>query len=262
MLPAAASSSAIDSSFARGGARGIACSVALIAYSLVSYLVGVAGLGLLILATAGLVPLGAFRLANGPSMAAIINVGLLLLFGVQHSVMARASFKRRLHRMLPAALERSTYVWTSGVALGAAVLFWQRIDGVVWQTGGFSSWLLLGIGAFGWVYLFAATFAINHWDLFGLRQSWLAARGEEYTNVSFEEKWMYRYSRHPIMLGALIGIWSIPTMTATQCFLSGGLTLYIVLGVYFEERDLIRQWGQSYLDYKRRVGALLSIPRR
>jgi len=255
MLRTATNSSAIEAGFTR--------SVALVAYSLVSYLVGVAGLSLLILETAGLVPLGVFHLADGPLMAVVIDVGLLLLFGVQHSVMARASFKKRLQRILPAALERSTFVWTSGVALGAAVLFWQTIDGgVIWQTRGVASWLLLAGGAFGWIYLFAATFAINHWDLFGLRQGWLAARGQEYRDVAFKEQWMYRYSRHPIMLGALIGIWSLSTMTATQFFLSGGLTLYIAIGVYFEERDLIRQWGSSYLDYKRRVGALLSTPRR
>jgi methanethiol S-methyltransferase len=250
----ATKTSAIDAGFAR--------SFTLISYSLISYLIGVAGLGLLILDTAGLLPLGLFHLSDSPFVAAVINVGLLLLFGVQHSVMARASFKKRLHRILPAALERSTYVWTSGVALGAAVLLWQPLDGVIWHVSGLLRWLLLGGVAFGWGYLFAATFAINHWDLFGLRQSWLAARGQEYRNVPFKEHWMYRYSRHPIMLGALIGIWSTPTMTATQFFLSGGLTLYIAIGVYFEERDLIRQWGQNYLDYKRRVGALFSIHRR
>jgi len=247
-------STAIDAGPGRG--------VALVTYSLVSYLIGVAGLALLILETAGVVPLGVLRLADSPSSATVIDVGLLLLFGVQHSVMARESFKKRLYQILPAALERSTFVWTSGAAMGATVLLWQPIDGLVWQTSGLASWLLLGGGVLGWAYLFGATFAINHWDLFGLRQSWLAARGEEYTNVAFKERWMYRYSRHPIMLGVLIGIWSIPTMTATQFFLSAGLTLYVAIGVYFEERDLIRQWGQSYLNYKRRVGALFSMPRR
>ncbi len=254
MLRTATNSPAIDAGFAR--------SVALLTYSLLSYLVGVAGLGLLILATVGWVPLGMFHVADSPSAAAVLDGGLLLLFGVQHSVMARASFKKRLHRILPAPLERSTFVWTSGVVLGAAVLCWQTTAGVIWRTEGFASRILSCGGVLGWIYLLAATFAINHWDLFGLRQGWLAARGQQYRNVAFKERWMYRYSRHPIMLGALIGLWSIPTMTAAQCFLSGGLTLYIVIGLYFEERDLIRQWGQSYLDYKRRVGALISWPRR
>ena len=241
---------------------GIARSIALLAYSLVAYFIGVAGLGLLILATVGLVPLGLFQVAGGSLAHAAIDVGLLLLFGVQHSVMARPAFKRRLTRVVPVAMERSTFVWTSGVALGAAVLLWQSVDGVTWHATGMLSWVLLGVGVFGWAYLLAATFAIDHWDLFGLRQAWLAARGQDYTDVAFKEQWMYRYSRHPIMLGVLMGIWSLPTMTATQCFLSGGLTLYIVIGVYFEERDLIRQWGKSYLDYKRKIGALFSIPGR
>lgn len=240
----------VDTGFGRG--------VALVGYSLVSYLIGVVGLGLLILEATGLIPLGAFRFTGNAAAAAAVNVGLLLLFGLQHSVMARASFKQRLYRVLPAALERSTFVWTSGVAMAATVLLWQPVDGfVLWQAGGVASWLLLGLGVLGWAYLFAATFAINHWDLFGLRQAWLAAHGERYTHVEFKEHWMYRYSRHPIMLGVLIGIWAIPTMTATQLFLTAGLTLYIAVGVYFEERDLIRQWGPKYLEYKRRVGALL-----
>jgi uncharacterized membrane protein len=118
--------------------------------------------------------------------------------------------------------------------------------------------LWLGFG-FGWAYLLAASFAINHWDLFGLRQVWLAAMGLEYTPVAFKEHWMYRYSRHPIMLGVLIGIWCLPTMSASMLMLSIGLTVYMVIGVYFEERDLVRQWGQSYVEYKKRVGALISI---
>jgi protein-S-isoprenylcysteine O-methyltransferase Ste14 len=254
MLRTVTNSSVTHSGFVRG--------IAFVTYSFVSYLVGFAGQTLLILATVGLLPLGMFTFADRPLTAVVVDIGLLLLFGLQHSVMARASFKQELHRILPAALERSTFVWTSGVALGAVVLFWQPISGVIWQTSGVLSWILLAGGVLGWTYLFAATFAINHWDLFGFRQSWLAARGQEYKTVPFKEHWMYRHSRHPIMLGTLIGIWSLRTMTATHLFLSGGLTVYIVIGVYIEERDLTRQWGQSYLNYKRRVGALFSFHHR
>ena len=132
----------------------------------------------------------------------------------------------------------------------------------MWRAQGVLHWILLAVGLTGWAYLFAATFAINHWDLFGLRQSWFAAKNRTYEQVPFKEHWMYRYSRHPIMLGVLLGIWMIPAMSVSQCLLSSGLTLYGIIGVYFEERDLIRQWGQGYLNYRRRVGALFTLPSR
>jgi methanethiol S-methyltransferase len=255
MLRTDQNSSATDTGIARG--------IFFVAYASVSYLVGVAGLALLILVTIGLLPLGMYHFTDSTLPAVVIDIGLLLLFGVQHSVMARASFKQRLHNVLPVALERSTYVWSSGVALGAAVLFWQNTGhAVIWQSSGMLSWIVRGGSVFGWAYLLAATFAINHWDLFGLRQSWLAARHQPYTAVAFVEQWLYRYSRHPIQLGVLIGIWSTPTLTATRLFFNSSLSLYIVIGLYFEERDLIRQWGQSYLHYKQRVGAFFSLPRR
>jgi len=111
----------------------------------------------------------------------------------------------------------------------------------------------------GWAYLLAASFAINHFDLFGLRQAWYASRNEDCPDLAFKEHWMYRYSRHPIMLGVLIGIWFPAHMDGSRLMLSIGLSLYMLIGIYFEERDLVRQWGAQYEDYKKRVGALWTL---
>lgn len=242
---------------------GIMRSIALIAFGGISYLVGVAGLCVLIFACAGFIPLGAMlNMQPSPMVAVLINIGLLVLFGFQHSLLARPSIKAKLYSRLPKAMERSNYVWSSGVMLALCVLFWQPVsDHVVWQINGPMYWGVLAVSAMGWMYLLAATFAINHWDLFGLRQTWLEAMGLPYTTVPFKEHWMYRYSRHPIMLGVLIGIWCLPVMTANQLMLNIGLSVYMLIGLYFEERDLIRHWGQGYVEYKKRVGALISLPR-
>lgn len=227
-------------------------------YGISSYLVGVVGLLVLISALAGIIPLGKFAsLKLGILGSMIVNIGLCLLFGLQHSIMARPSFKRLFADWLPIALERSTFVLASGLVLTLTVLFWQPLPGVLYQsTGNMKLVLWLGF-AFGWLYLLAATFAINHFDLFGLRQVWFEAKSEEYIQVPFKENWMYRYSRHPIMLGALIGLWCTPTMTYSSLSLSLGMSIYIAVGLWFEERDLIRQWGQAYLDYKKRVRTLI-----
>lgn len=232
----------------------------LISYGLIAYAIGVAGLAICIFAYAGIIPLGFMGNLNLPTSGAIVvNIALLIFFGLQHSVLARPSTKQFLNRYIPAALERSNYVWTSGAVLAMVVAFWQPIEGQIWALESNAAYLALAGLGFGWAYLLAATFAINHWDLFGLRQVWLEAMNVEYSPVSFKEHWMYRYSRHPIMLGVLIGIWCLPEMSATTFMLSVGLSVYIVIGLYFEERDLIRQWGSSYLEYKKRVGMFFSV---
>ena len=113
--------------------------------------------------------------------------------------------------------------------------------------------------AFGWSYLLAASFAINHFDLFGLRQVWLEAMNRPYEAPEFKQNWMYRFSRHPIMLGALIGMWCVPDMTASKFLLTLLMTIYVFIGVGFEERDLIRAWGNTYKDYKKRVGMFVTF---
>jgi protein-S-isoprenylcysteine O-methyltransferase Ste14 len=174
--------------------------------------------------------------------------------------MARPKFKAVFYNIFGKAGERSTFIWTSGLVSIILVLLWQPVEGVLWNAQSTTAQIILWCGfGFGWAYLLAATFAINHWDLFGLRQVWLAAKNIPYTAPSFKESWMSRYSRHPIMLGVLIGIWCVPTMYATQFVLTLLFTIYIFIGVWFEERDLIAHYGRRYLNYKKRVGMLITI---
>lgn len=239
---------------------GIPMSIAVMTYGISAYSLGVAGLSVLIFAVAGIIPFGLLGVvSDSPFISALLNIGLLTLFGLQHSVMARQSFKDKLYQVIPRALERSTFVWTSGAVLAFITLAWQPLPGYLWQSTGTLNTVLWAGFAFGWTYLLAATFAINHWDLFGLRQTWLASNNIEYSQVAFKEHWMYRYSRHPIMLGVLIGVWCVPAMSWSTFSLSAGLTLYIFVGLYFEERDLIRQWGREYREYQQRVRALLPL---
>lgn len=234
----------------------------LFAASMACYLIGVTGLLALILAFAGLVPVGHLLVFSGSdSISCLINFGLLVLFALQHSVMARKSYKAWSARHIHPALERAMYVLASGIAILIMVLLWQPVGDVVWTFSGTSKLVVWAAFAAGWGYLFAATFAINHFDLFGLRQAWFAAQNRPYEEVPFKENWMYRYSRHPIMLGALIGIWFAPEMTGSLLYLAAGLTVYIAIGLYFEERDLIAQWGDQYRAYKQRVGALITLPK-
>ncbi len=234
---------------------------ALAFYGLSSYTIGFSGLVAIIFAMAGLIPLGKMvPLTDNIYLAIVINIGLTTLFGLQHSVMARTGFKKLFTRFFGHASERSTYIWTTGVCCFVIVGFWQPIDGIVWQAQSILAQSFLWLGfVVGWLYLVAATYAINHWELFGLRQIWFAINDKSYVEPQFTENWMYRFGRHPIMLGLLIGIWSVPTMTATKLVLSICLTIYIFIGVAFEERDLIRQFGQTYLDYKKRVGMFFTI---
>ncbi len=233
--------------------------ITLLGYGILSYLVGVGGLSAIIFAYAGVIPLGLVPLTDHISGALSINVALLLIFGLQHSIMARPKFKNWLNQFLPESTQRSHFVWTSGVVSAILVLLWQPIEGQLWHVEGGLAWSLWAVFSFGWGYLLAATFAINHFDLFGLRQVWFAAQNKPYESVPFKEHWMYRYSRHPIMLGVLIGIWVLPSMSASLFVMSVGLTIYIAIGLYFEERDLIRTWGGRYREYKSRVGLLFTF---
>lgn len=235
--------------------------LSLLAYGLISYTIGCAGLAAIILGMAGLLPMGSIvSLTDNNALAIVINIICVSLFGLQHSIMARPKFKAVFHRLFGEAGERSTFIWSSGVVSLVLVVFWQPVEGTLWSVQSPWAEAVLWCGfVFGWAYLLAATFAINHWDLFGLRQVWLAARNIPYTNPEFNESWMYRYSRHPIMLGVLIGIWCVPTMPATQFVLTLLFTVYIFIGLWFEERDLIAQFGERYLAYKRRVGLLFTI---
>lgn len=193
--------------------------------------------------------------AGNIGQAAVINVGLILLFALQHSIMARPAFKKRLTKIIPQAAERSTFMVASAFVTFALCLLWQPMPEVIWQAEyGVLYNVLLGVGLAGWAIVFYATFLINHFDLFGLRQVWLYFIGKEYKPLSFKLSSLYKVIRHPIMTGVLIGTWVTPVMTVGHLVLAIGFTTYIIIGVYHEEKDLINEFGEKYLGYMRTTG--------
>ena len=184
-------------------------------------------------------------------LALLVNAGLLGLFAVQHSVMARPFFKRWLTRIIPAAAERSTYTLASSLALIALFWLWQPMGGVVWQVENeiVRALLLSGLAA-GWLLVFVVSFLINHFDLFGLRQVWLYFHNRPYTSVKFATPGLYKHVRHPLYVGWLLLFWCTPTMTVAHLFFAILTTGYILVGMYFEERDL-QDAHPEYADYKR-----------
>jgi methanethiol S-methyltransferase len=196
-------------------------------------------------------------------MALAINLLLLSVFAIQHSVMARPAFKQWWTRYVPAAAERSTYTLFSSLALILLFYFWQPLGGVVWQVESPIATALLWAGfGFGWGLVLVSTFLINHFDLFGLRQVWLEFRGIEYTPLRFTTPGPYRFVRHPLYLGWLFAFWCIPTMTVTHLLFAVVTTAYILVAIQLEERDLITALGEDYRDYRNRVPMILPFGRR
>ena len=198
-----------------------------------------------------------------PAGVLAIDAGLILLFGLQHSVMARAGFKRWLTRMVPPHAERSVYLLASCAALGLLLVFWQPIPAVLWQVERQPyAALLWGLFVAGWLLAVASTYMIDHYSLFGLTQAWRhyrASRGYilPAAEDGFRTPSMYRVVRHPLYLGLLTGFWATPRMTVGHLLLAAGMTLYVLVGIAFEERDLIARFGEHYRDYRRRVPALI-----
>jgi protein-S-isoprenylcysteine O-methyltransferase Ste14 len=230
--------------------------VTVLIYGIVSYIIGVTGLVCLIAAFGKLVPFG---FLSGPDSGSpiVTNLFLVAAWGFFHSVMARDGFKAQITRFIPEPAERPTYVLVSGVTSILLVGWAPTVPGTVWSVGNpLAVTVLWALFAFGWSYLLAATFAINHFDLFGLRQVYLNFRSQPRPPLHFVKRAMYRFSRHPIQAGVLIGIWSTPEMTATHFTLSVGFTAYIFIGLWFEEKDLVRDIGEPYLQYRREAGML------
>ncbi|MGE3110017.1 MAG: methanethiol S-methyltransferase [Phycisphaerales bacterium] len=193
----------------------------------------------------------------------VINAALLALFVVQHTVMARPAFKRAWTRVIPRSIERSTFVLASCVCLGLLFWQWRPLPGVVWSVSNpVAAGAITGVSILGWVTVFASSMLINHFDLFGLRQTWLRARGREYQPVGFRLVGLYRLVRHPLMVGFLLAFWATPTMSVGHLFFAVMTTGYILLGTWIEERDLIAEHGESYLAYRRGVRGFIPIPRR
>ena len=194
--------------------------------------------------------------------ALIVNVLLLGLFAVQHSVMARPAFKRWWTRVVPEPIERSTFVLAASLTL--ALLFWQWrpiADPVVWTVEAPIALIALQVVFWlGWTILLTATFLINHFELFGLRQVFARFSGGAIPAPEFRTPFLYRHVRHPIYLGFLLGFWATPHMSAGHLLFAGATTGYILIGIWFEERDLIAQFGNRYLRYREQVGMLLPWP--
>jgi protein-S-isoprenylcysteine O-methyltransferase Ste14 len=194
--------------------------------------------------------------------ALLIDLALLAVFAVQHSVMARPAFKRWWTRLIPEAAERSTYVLLSSLALIALFYGWQPLGGQIWNvTAPAGVVFLYGAYFAGWLLLLYTTFLINHFDLFGLRQVWLNLAGKPFTAVPFRTPWLYRQVRHPLYVGWLMIFWATPTMTLTHLVFALMTTAYILVAIQFEERDLIDAHPE-YADYRRRVPMLLPLPRK
>ncbi|MEM6568940.1 MAG: isoprenylcysteine carboxylmethyltransferase family protein [Planctomycetota bacterium] len=230
-------------------------------YGLTCYAVGVSGLVAMILATLGILPFtgGPVQLASTPTKIAF-NLGLVALFGIQHAIMARPAFKERWTRIIHPAIERSTFTGLAGAIMGTLIWLWQPMPAMVWSVDSEGIALALrGLCAFGWAYLLAATFAVDHFELFGVKQVWRNLRDLPTPPPNFKERLMYRFDRHPIMTGVAVGLWSTPSMTVGHLALALGFSAYIVLGVALEERDLRRHHGARYADYARRVKTI--VPR-
>jgi protein-S-isoprenylcysteine O-methyltransferase Ste14 len=189
--------------------------------------------------------------------ALIVNLLLMGLFAIQHSVMARPAFKRWSAQFLAPGCQRSTYVLLSSLVL--ILLFWQwrPIPTVIWRTDGIVAFLLTSVHWLGWLIAFASTHMIDHFDLFGVRQALVAWRGAKISGQSFRTPLLYKIVRHPIMLGFLLAFWATPVMTSGHLLFALANTAYILVALQFEERDLIAEFGAAYQDYRRRVPMLL-----
>jgi len=188
----------------------------------------------------------------------LINLALLGLFAVQHTIMARPSFKQSWTKIIPVQVERSTFVLVSSLILALFCWQWRPMLGEIWSvenpTG---KAILFGLFWIGWGTVLFSSFVINHFDLFGLRQVWLHFSNREYQHLEFQARSLYRIVRHPLLLGIIIGSWATPHMTSGHLLFAIASTAYILIGIQFEERDLVRYHGQNYIDYRRRVPMLI-----
>jgi protein-S-isoprenylcysteine O-methyltransferase Ste14 len=199
-----------------------------------------------------------------PTIVAVaIDVLLIALFGIQHSVMARQGFKRWWTRIVPPPIERSVYVLAASFMLIILFLFWRPIGIVIWNitTPAISQiiWLLFWVG---WGMVLLSTFLINHFELFGLQQAWFHARDREAERPALRQPLLYKWVRHPLYLGFFLAFWATPEMTAGHLLLAAGVSIYMLIAIRYEERDLVDYFGEDYEAYRRNVGMLLPRFRR
>jgi protein-S-isoprenylcysteine O-methyltransferase Ste14 len=198
---------------------------------------------------------------SDPLTALAINLALVLLFALQHTVMARARFKTWITQYVPAAIERSTFVLFASLLL--LLLFWQwrPIAGTVWQIeSALGRSLLYSLFAAGWIMVFGSSFLINHFDLFGLRQVYLYCKDQKYFPVKFRAASLYRFVRNPLMLGFIIAVWATPHMTVGHFVFAAAISAYTLIGIQFEERSLLKHLGKDYRLYREQTPMILPVP--
>ncbi|MBI5913870.1 MAG: isoprenylcysteine carboxylmethyltransferase family protein [Bacteroidetes bacterium] len=210
-----------------------------------------------------MVPRGIDGEATAPfGQALLVNAILLGLFAVQHSVMARPGFKSWWTKIVPKEIERSTYVLLSSLLLLLLFWKWEPMGGVVWNVENESLKTVLWVIFFlGWGTVLVSTFIINHFDLFGLRQVWLQFKGQPYTHLQFQTKLLYKWVRHPIMFGFMVGFWATPHMTVAHLVFAIATTAYMLLAItMFEEKDLVAFHGDAYREYQKNVSMIIPMP--
>lgn len=236
-----------------------------ITYGAAGYLLGVAALVYLICFVGNIaVSRSIDRGVTSPVGEAVaVNVLLVGLVGVQHSVMARPAFKRLWTRLVPHSIERSTYVVASGLVFFLLFWQWRTMPAIIWDVAWPPGRLVLQLLFWlGWAIALASTFMINHFELFGLRQVYLAWHGQPHTDLRFRSPLLYRLVRHPLMLGFVVAFWASPRMTAGHLLFAIAITGYIFIALRLEERDLVAALGNQYREYRRQVPMLLPWPRR
>ncbi len=211
------------------------------------------------------VPLTVDRSPAAASIGAalIINLALIALFGLQHSVMARQGFKRVWTNYVPKVAERSVYVLAASLTLILLFLAWRPIEGIVWQvTNPLLAGVIWGLFATGWLIVLTSTFLINHFELFGLQQAWFNLRDRAAAAPILRQPFFYRFVRHPLYSGFFIAFWATPTMTLGHLLLAAGMSVYMLIAIRYEERDLVDQFSKDYEQYRASVGMLAPRFRR
>ena len=194
-----------------------------------------------------------------PVLATLIDLGLIALFGLQHSLMVRPRFKTWFDQHVPYGAQRATYTLISSFFLALILILWQPLPGKLWHfdDGGIGYWIATLLYIFGWGIAVIATFQIDHFGLLGLTQAWRAWHGLGEPEASFQERGFYRWVRHPIQAGTMLGLWTTPVMSTGHLLFALSFTLYILIGLHYEERDLMQTLGEEYKMYRKRVPMLL-----